>query len=487
LSQYALDLLMRLPQLRFRRGTSGKYPRKMPARTLYELLGVGPDSDAETLHDAFRDAAKAHHPDRNPGDPHATWRFTRIVNAYGILRDADQRGVYDEMLALERERRRAKLTRAIGSNVVAIVALSVVIVGGYTLFAQISKTSLKAAKVVDVAARRPADMTAVEPTIAANGDLPAERRLDVAETGAVPSASVSRTNTGGPPAIAGGGPAEIQAVEPAAPVDASRAEPGGKSTREELADAPPSAAAPDGKSHEPLLMAKDDSAPGPTESNSEVAEAVDALMAAVDRGDLGRSNSGVAKAVDALVAAVDRGDLGRSNSGVAKAVDALVAAVDRGDLGRSNGQIVKAVDALVAAVDRGDMGRSNSGVAKAVDALVAAVDRGDMGSVADHQKKTDESHPFDQTRVGSVESRSPRSEKHKPPSSDLAILDEKHDVTTNAKPRAQAKRPATDRTFVRQAAVEGRDMSRAAPESRSMPSCVGACSDRAPPLFGVGF
>jgi hypothetical protein len=436
----------------------------MPARTLYELLGVGPDSDAETLHDAFRDAAKAHHPDRNPGDPHATWRFTRIVNAYGILRDADQRGVYDEMLALERERRRAKLTRAIGSNVVAIVALSVVIVGGYTLFAQISKTSLKAAKVVDVAARRPADMTAVEPTIAANGDLPAERRLDVAETGAVPSASVSRTNTGGPPAIAGGGPAEIQAVEPAAPVDASRAEPGGKSTREELADAPPSAAAPDGKSHEPLLMAKDDSAPGPTESNSEVAEAVDALMAAVDRGDLGRSNSGVAKAVDALVAAVDRGDLGRSN-----------------------GQIVKAVDALVAAVDRGDMGRSNSGVAKAVDALVAAVDRGDMGSVADHQKKTDESHPFDQTRVGSVESRSPRSEKHKPPSSDLAILDEKHDVTTNAKPRAQAKRPATDRTFVRQAAVEGRDMSRAAPESRSMPSCVGACSDRAPPLFGVGF
>jgi len=464
LSQYALDLLMRLPQLRFRRGTSGKYPRKMPARTLYELLGVGPDSDAETLHDAFRDAAKAHHPDRNPGDPHATWRFTRIVNAYGILRDADQRGVYDEMLALERERRRAKLTRAIGSNVVAIVALSVVIVGGYTLFAQISKTSLKAAKVVDVAARRPADMTAVEPTIAANGDLPAERRLDVAETGAVPSASVSRTNTGGPPAIAGGGPAVIQAVEPAAPVDASRAEPGGKSTREELADAPPSAAAPDGKSHEPLLMAKDDSAPGPTESNSEVAEAVDALMAAVDRGDLGRSNSGVAKAVDALVAAVDRGGLGRSN-----------------------GQIVKAVDALVAAVDRGDMGRSNSGVAKAVDALVAAVDRGDMGSVADHQKKTDESHPFDQTRVGSVESRSPRSEKHKPPSSDLAILDEKHDVTTNAKPRAQAKRPATDRTFVRQAAVEGRDMSRAAPESRSMPSCVGACSDRAPPLFGVGF
>ena len=468
MSQYALDLLMRLPQLRLRRRgfkTSGRHPQRMPARTLYELLGVGPDSDTKTLHTAFRDAAKAHHPDRNPGDPHATRRFTQIVNAYGILRNAEHRGVYDEMLALESERRRAELTRTIRSNVVAIVAISVVIVGGFTLFAQMSKTSLKAAK-VEVAARRPADMTAVEPTIPANGDLPAERRPDVTERGAVPSASMSRANTGSPPAIAHGGPAEIHAVEPAAPADTSRGEPGGKSTREELADAPPepSAAAPDEKSHEPLLMAKDDSAPGPAESNSEVAKAVDALMAAVDRGEMGRSNSGVAKAVDALVAAVDRGDLGRSN-----------------------GQVAKAVDALVAAVDRGDMGRSNSRVAKAVDALVAAVDRGDMGSFAEHQKKNDESHPFDQTRVGSVESRSSPSEKDKPPSPDLATLDEKHDVTTNAKPRAQAKRPATDRTFVRQAAVEGRDMSRAAPESRRTPSCVGPCSDRAPPLFGVGF
>ena len=136
----------------------------MPARTLYELLGIRPDSDAKTLHDAFRDAAKAHHPDRNPGDPDATRRFTQIVNAYGILRNAEQRGVYDEMLARERERRRVELTHAIGSNVFAMVALIVVIGGAYTLFLHASKISIEAAKVVDVTARRLADMTAVQST-----------------------------------------------------------------------------------------------------------------------------------------------------------------------------------------------------------------------------------------------------------------------------------------------------------------------------------
>src|SRR5215471_5682424 len=140
---------MRLPQLRLgcrEFKTPGKYPRKMPARTLYELLGIRPDSHAKTLHDAFRDAAKVHHPDRNPGDPDATRRFTQIVNAYGILRNAEQRGVYDEMLARERERRRAELTHAIGSNVFAMVALIIVISGGYTLFLHASRISIEAGK-----------------------------------------------------------------------------------------------------------------------------------------------------------------------------------------------------------------------------------------------------------------------------------------------------------------------------------------------------
>ena len=374
-----MHLSHRLLRLRLRGngfGTSRKFPRKWPAKTLYELLGVRPDDDAKTLHSAFRDAAKAHHPDLHPSDPHATWRFTQIATAYEILRNTEQRDAYDEMLALERERRRARLARIIVvvSDTVAIVALTAVIVGGYTLFAQMSKTSVEATKV----------------------------------------------------------------VEPAAPTDTGlRGEPSGKSTRVELADAPiaPSAAALDKKSHEPLIMAQGDPVPDPAGSDSEVAKAVDALVAAVARGDMGSD----------------------------------------ADHQKRDGD------------PAADPTGSNSEVAKAVDALVAAVNRGDMGSGADQHKRNDESHSLDQTRVASAEPQSSSSEKDKSPSSDLAIPDEKHDMRTSAKLRAHAKRPATDRTFVRQAAVESRDMSRAALESRNTSSCASSCSDRAPPLFGLGF
>ena len=374
-----MHLSHRLLRLRLRGnglGTSRKFPRKWPAKTLYELLGVHPDDDAKTLHSAFRDAAKAHHPDLHPSDPHATWRFTQIATAYEILRNTEQRDAYDEMLALERERRRARLARIIVvvSDTAAIVALTAVIGGGYTLFAQMSKTSVEATKV----------------------------------------------------------------VEPAAPTDTGlRGEPSGKSTRVELADAPiaPGAAALDKKSHEPLIMAQGDPVPDPAGSDSEVAKAVDALVAAVARGDMGSD----------------------------------------ADHQKRDGD--------PAAAPTG----SNSEVAKAVDALVAAVNRGDMGSGADQHKRNDESHSLDQTRVASAEPQSSSSEKDKSPSSDLAIPDEKHDVRTSAKLRAHAKRPATDRTFVRQAAVESRDMSRAALESRNTSSCASSCSDRAPPLFGLGF
>jgi len=70
-------------------------------------------------------------------------------------------------VALERAQRRAKLTRTIVSDTAAIVAFTIVLVGGYTFYAHVSKTSVEGAKVVEVAARKPADMTAVQPTIRA--------------------------------------------------------------------------------------------------------------------------------------------------------------------------------------------------------------------------------------------------------------------------------------------------------------------------------
>src|SRR5262249_43614425 len=152
----------------------------------YELLGVRPDADTKKLHIAFRDAAKAHHPDLNPGDPDATRRFTQIVNAYGILRNAEQRDVYDQMLALERERRRARLTRNV-ADAIAVVALVVVMVGGFALFEQLSRTSVDAARLLEAATRKPADMA-----IAPGAVVPDERsRAPLMTAKAEPAGSTS--------------------------------------------------------------------------------------------------------------------------------------------------------------------------------------------------------------------------------------------------------------------------------------------------------
>jgi len=64
-------------------------------QSLYGLLGVRPDDDAETIKSAFRKAAKANHPDHHRGDPQAAARFRQISLAYEILSDAEQRAAYD--------------------------------------------------------------------------------------------------------------------------------------------------------------------------------------------------------------------------------------------------------------------------------------------------------------------------------------------------------------------------------------------------------
>ncbi len=67
--------------------------------TLYELLGALPQDDAESLRAAFRRAARTSHPDNNPGDDDAPYRFRQVVRAYSILRDEKQRATYDELLS----------------------------------------------------------------------------------------------------------------------------------------------------------------------------------------------------------------------------------------------------------------------------------------------------------------------------------------------------------------------------------------------------
>ena len=80
--------------------------------TLYDLLGALPDDDADGLRAAFRKAAKASHPDVNPGNPDAAERFRRIVRANAILSDEQQRAAYDRLLEVARRQQGRKPKRS---------------------------------------------------------------------------------------------------------------------------------------------------------------------------------------------------------------------------------------------------------------------------------------------------------------------------------------------------------------------------------------
>jgi curved DNA-binding protein CbpA len=99
-------------------------------RTAYDLLGIRPDADAETVKKAFREAAKLNHPDYRPGDRDAARRFRQIVTANTILRDPRRRAAYDRLVARTRQRIRAERTRMIVSETIYIAVLSIVLLIG---------------------------------------------------------------------------------------------------------------------------------------------------------------------------------------------------------------------------------------------------------------------------------------------------------------------------------------------------------------------
>ena len=65
----------------------------MAARDFYAILGVPRNADEAALKKAYRNLARAYHPDRNPGDKKAEERFKEINEAYAILSDPDGRAV----------------------------------------------------------------------------------------------------------------------------------------------------------------------------------------------------------------------------------------------------------------------------------------------------------------------------------------------------------------------------------------------------------
>jgi curved DNA-binding protein CbpA len=180
--------------------------------TLYDLLGALPNDDADDLRTAFRRAVKRAHPDVNPDDPDAGLKFRRIVRANEILGDAEQRGAYDHLLEVARleQEQVAKHALAIevhkvASAVMALAGISVVAVGGYALFVQLSANALTPSTATTTeAVREPAAIVTTGPAEEEAASVSAapqdtSGRADITTSAIVPAAKTAPGHEGPPP------------------------------------------------------------------------------------------------------------------------------------------------------------------------------------------------------------------------------------------------------------------------------------------------
>jgi molecular chaperone DnaJ len=67
----------------------------MPGKDYYQILGVNRNAAEKDIKKAYRQLARKHHPDVNPGDMTAEAKFKEINQAYEVLSDAEKRKKYD--------------------------------------------------------------------------------------------------------------------------------------------------------------------------------------------------------------------------------------------------------------------------------------------------------------------------------------------------------------------------------------------------------
>jgi molecular chaperone DnaJ len=65
-------------------------------RDYYEVLGIARSANEQEIKSAYRKLAMQHHPDRNPGDPHAEEKFKECTEAYSVLIDGEKRQRYNQ-------------------------------------------------------------------------------------------------------------------------------------------------------------------------------------------------------------------------------------------------------------------------------------------------------------------------------------------------------------------------------------------------------
>src|SRR3954466_12458296 len=121
-------------------------------KTLYDLLEALPDDDADGLRAAFRKAARANHPDFNPGNAEASERFRRIIRANAILSDGRQRAEYDRLLEIAKQQQSHEAKpkqrpflgrfRRFAADAIASAVVSVMLIGGYFAYTSTDRLPL---------------------------------------------------------------------------------------------------------------------------------------------------------------------------------------------------------------------------------------------------------------------------------------------------------------------------------------------------------
>ena len=168
-------------------------------KTLYDLLEALPDDDADELRAAFRKAAKANHPDFNPGNAEASERFRRIVRANAILSDGQQRAAYDRLLEIATRQqnpppKRSSITRRLAADALTSAVVSVVLIGGYFAYLSADRLPLASAQVVEISKAEPAQTVPVKAAEIADAHSQVEQPAKPVEQHTKPEA-IEASNT----------------------------------------------------------------------------------------------------------------------------------------------------------------------------------------------------------------------------------------------------------------------------------------------------
>jgi len=98
-------------------------------RNFYSVLRVTPKASDAEIKAAFRNMAKACHPDMKPGDREAEAAFQEVKRAYTFLSNPETRKAYDAFLAGRRAVERRRFRRAAATMSASFVLTAVTVFG----------------------------------------------------------------------------------------------------------------------------------------------------------------------------------------------------------------------------------------------------------------------------------------------------------------------------------------------------------------------